>query len=124
MNAKKFKTLSADEQIEVLALQAWRLRRKRVRFMKKLEDIDVLTLSHERLGKYLDLWQAVVKEIEGYAFVEWLSLRTDQQGVDPGKLGPRKLEQLIEELWPEWNATPDSIKAKMLRKSLRRPTTN
>jgi hypothetical protein len=121
VTAKKFKALSADKQIEVLALQAWHLRREKVRLMREMEHIDVLALSQDKLGKYLDHWQDLVREIEGYAFNEWLALRTEQHGMNLDKLSPRGFEQLVEESRPEWNATPDSIKAQMLRKSLRRP---
>jgi hypothetical protein len=121
MTAKKFKALSADQQIEVLLLQEWRRRREAVQLMKFLEHIDVLTLSREKLGKYLDAWRDMVKEVESFVFAEWSHHRNEQQGLNFNNLTPAEQERLVEELCTKWNATPDPIKAKWLRLSLKRP---
>lgn len=119
MTRKKFEALSRDEQIDTLARQGWRQRRKLVRAKYELECIDVQELSPERREKYLRLWESCTTDIEKSGFFEWLSSRVDRRVITFGDL--KNIGQRAEQWWPEWQTMPDSIKAKMFSKSLERP---
>jgi hypothetical protein len=89
--------------------------------MKEMEHIDVRSLSREALGQYLDIWQDVVNDLDGYAFMEWLCQRNERQPLNFDKLTLAERERLVEEARPEWATASESTKAQMHRLSLKRP---